>query len=93
MGLYVREAKADPIMQPGAKRVDIRMLRNVDADTFTEALVDGIAQDSGRVGCLRNLPVQYLVIACRDNEAMTEKMSRIEMSVDVFDGAVSAKRL
>jgi hypothetical protein len=42
MGLYVREAKADPIMQPGAKRVDIRMLRNVDADTFTEALVDGM---------------------------------------------------
>jgi hypothetical protein len=42
MGLYVRDAKADLIMQPGAKRVAIRMLRNVDADTFTAALVDGM---------------------------------------------------
>ena len=42
MGLYVRDVKADPVMQPGAKRVVIRMLRNVDADTFTAALVDGM---------------------------------------------------
>lgn len=42
MGLYVRDAKADPVMQPGAKRVAIHMLRNVDADTFTQALVDGM---------------------------------------------------
>lgn len=42
IGLYVRDAKADLIMQPGAKRVAIHMLRNVDADTFTEALVDGM---------------------------------------------------
>jgi hypothetical protein len=42
MGLYVRDVKADLVMQPGAKRIVIRMLRNVDADTFTEALVDGM---------------------------------------------------
>jgi len=42
MGLYVRDTKADPITQPGAKRIVIRMLRNVDADTFTQALVDGM---------------------------------------------------
>jgi hypothetical protein len=42
MGLYVRDAKADPVMQPGAKRIAIHMLRNVDADTFTQALVDGM---------------------------------------------------
>lgn len=42
MGLYVREPKSDPVTQPGAKRIVIRMLRNVDADTFTEALVDGM---------------------------------------------------
>jgi hypothetical protein len=42
MGLYVRDMKADLVMQPGAKRIVIRMLRNVDADTFTEALVDGM---------------------------------------------------
>jgi hypothetical protein len=42
MGLYVRDVKADPVMQPGAKRIAIHMLRDVDADTFTQALVDGI---------------------------------------------------
>jgi len=42
MALYVRDAKADPVLQPGAKRVAIHMLRNVDADTFTQALVDGM---------------------------------------------------
>ena len=42
MGLYVRDAKADPVMQPGAKRVVIRMLRDVDAGTFTQALIDGM---------------------------------------------------
>jgi hypothetical protein len=42
MGLYVRDAKADPVMQPGAKRVAIHMLRDVDADTFAQALVDGM---------------------------------------------------
>lgn len=42
MGLYVRDAKADLVAQPGAKRVAIRMLRNVDADTFAKALIDGM---------------------------------------------------
>jgi hypothetical protein len=42
MALYVKDPKADRVTQPGAKRVAIRMLRNVDADTFTKALVDGM---------------------------------------------------
>ena len=42
IGLYVRDRKADPISQPGPKRVQIHMLRDVDADTFNEALADGI---------------------------------------------------
>jgi hypothetical protein len=42
MGLYVRDRKADPVAQPGPKRVLIHMLRDVSADTFTEALADGI---------------------------------------------------
>ena len=42
MGLYVADRKADPIAQGGAKRVAIHMLRDVDADTFTKALVDGM---------------------------------------------------
>jgi len=42
MGLYVADRKADPIVQGGAKRVAIHMLRDVDADTFAKALVDGM---------------------------------------------------
>ena len=42
MGLYVADRKADPVTQPGAKRVAMHMLRDVGADTFTAALVDGM---------------------------------------------------
>ena len=42
IGLYVQDRKADPISQPGPKRVQIHMLRDVGADTFNEALVEGI---------------------------------------------------
>ncbi len=42
IGLYVQDAKADPIAQPGPKRVLIHMLRDVGAEQFTEALADGI---------------------------------------------------
>jgi len=42
IGLYVQDRKADPVTQPGPKRVQIHMLRDVGADTFTEALADGI---------------------------------------------------
>jgi hypothetical protein len=42
MALYVKDPKADRVTQPGAKRVAIHMLRDVDADTFTKALVDGM---------------------------------------------------
>ena len=42
VGLYVQDRKADPISQPGPKRVQIHMLRDVGADTFTEALADGV---------------------------------------------------
>jgi hypothetical protein len=42
LGLYVADPKADPIAQGGAKRVAIHMLRDVDADTFAKALVDGM---------------------------------------------------
>lgn len=42
IGLYVADRKGDPVMQGGAKRVAIHMLRDVDADTFTKALVEGM---------------------------------------------------
>src|SRR3954469_23992871 len=42
IGLYLRDPKADPISQPGPKRVQIHMLRDVGAEPFIDALVDGI---------------------------------------------------
>ena len=42
IGLYVQDRKADPISQPGPKRVQIHMLRDVGAEPFIDALVDGI---------------------------------------------------
>jgi hypothetical protein len=45
IGLYVQDRKADPIGQPGPKRVQIHMLRDVGADRFNEALVEGIKEN------------------------------------------------
>jgi hypothetical protein len=45
MGLYLPEKKtagADILALAGPKRVAIRMLRDVDAETFTQALIDGM---------------------------------------------------
>ena len=42
IGLYVKDLKADALTQPGPKRVLIHMLRDVGADTFTQALTEGI---------------------------------------------------
>lgn len=42
IGLYVQDRKADALSQAGPKRVQIHMLRDVGADSFTEALADGI---------------------------------------------------
>lgn len=45
IGLYLPEKKTDPaaaIQAPGPKRTAIHMLRDVGADQFTEALVDGL---------------------------------------------------
>ena len=45
IGLYLPEKKpggTDAIGSPGAKRVALHMLRDVDAASFTEALIDGM---------------------------------------------------
>lgn len=42
IGLYVQDPKADALTQGGPKRVLIHMLRDVGADTFTQALAEGI---------------------------------------------------
>jgi hypothetical protein len=50
IGLYLGEKKAaaaDAVGAAGPKRVAIHMLRNVDAQTFTGALADGIRDNHG----------------------------------------------
>ena len=47
IGLYVVDRKADPVAQPGAKRIAIHMLRDVDADQFVGALQEGIRENHG----------------------------------------------
>jgi hypothetical protein len=45
IGLYLGEKKpgaAEAIAAPGAKRIAIHMLRDVDAATFTDALIEGM---------------------------------------------------
>lgn len=49
IGLYLPQKKttvAEAIGAPGAKRVAIHMLRSVDADDFSEALMDGLRANS-----------------------------------------------
>jgi hypothetical protein len=50
IGLYLAERKAtgaDAIGAAGAKRIAIHMLRDVGADAFVEALVEGIRENHG----------------------------------------------
>ena len=49
IGLYVQDPKADPLSQPGPKRVQIHMLRDVGAEQFTQALADGIKANHSEV--------------------------------------------
>lgn len=49
-GLYVPQKTSDPvalISQKGPRRVSLTMLRQVDADTFVGALVDGLRDNHG----------------------------------------------
>ena len=52
IGLYLPEKKSDPaavLALAGPKRAAIHMLRNVGADTFTEALVEGLRANTSEV--------------------------------------------
>lgn len=49
IGLYLPEKKTDPaavLALAGPKRAQIHMLRDVGADTFTEALVEGLRKNT-----------------------------------------------
>lgn len=70
-GLYVGKKSSDVpelLQQPGPKRVAIAMKRNVDADTFLDALKDGISANHN--------PQQLAVLKDR-----TGKLSEVILSI------------
>jgi hypothetical protein len=85
MGLYVADRKADPIAQGGAKRVAIHMLRDVDADTFAKALVDGMRpnHDEATMKALEPRIAQLNAIMA----AMKEAKKGMAISLDWVPGA------
>lgn len=59
MGLYLpeRKRKAEEILTlPGPKRIAIRMLRDVSAEAFTEALIDGLRKNQSEAAMVRFAP-------------------------------------
>ena len=62
VALYVADPKADRVAQGGAKRVAIRMLRDVDAGTFSKALADGMRANHDAVA-LRALEPRIAALA------------------------------
>jgi hypothetical protein len=85
MGLYVADRKADPIAQGGAKRVAIHMLRDVDADTFAKALVDGMRpnHDEATMKALEPRIAQLNAIMA----AMKEARKGMAIALDWVPGA------
>jgi len=56
MGLYLpeRKVKAEQILSlAGPKRIAIRMLRDVSAEAFTEALIDGLRRNQSEAAMVR----------------------------------------
>ena len=56
MGLYLpeREREAAQVLSlPGPKRIAIRMLRDVSAESFTEALIDGLRKNQSEAEMVR----------------------------------------
>jgi hypothetical protein len=85
VGLYVADRKADPIAQGGAKRVALHMLRDVDADTFAKALVDGMRpnHDEATMKALEPRIAQLNAIMA----AMKEARKGMAIALDWVPGA------
>lgn len=82
MGLYLtqRTSKAEVILTlAGAKRIAIRMLRDVSAEAFTEALVDGLRKNHSDAEMVRFGPriAQFTAIIAELKEA------RQGMAIDI----------
>ena len=88
MGLYVARKTADAgelIAQPGPKRVAIRMLRDVGADTFTDALREGM-RDNHSEGEMAALEPRVKQLAALMNE-VGEAKDGMQISLDWIPGS------
>jgi hypothetical protein len=85
IGLYLMDAKADPIEQSGAKRVAMHMLRDVGAERFTQALVDGMRPNHDEATMQALAPrIEQLSAIMREVKEAKQGMS---ISLDWVPGA------
>lgn len=91
IGLYLPEKKNDAaavLALPGPKRAAIHMLRNVGADTFTEALIEGLRANTSEA--------QYKALEPRVNElsAIMAQIGEAKKGMDIaLDWTGSATQL
>lgn len=88
MGLYLsakKTAAADVLSLAGPKRVAIRMLRDVDADQFADALADGIRQNHSEADAKALAPRLKELIAIMIE--MKEAKKGMSIALDWVPGA------
>lgn len=86
-GLYVAHKSADAttlLMQDGARRVSITMLRDVDADTFAGALADGLKANHSaeQMAALKAQLDQLLAIFKQVGEAKKGDVIQLDWAPD-----------
>ena len=88
MGLYLQEKQGNAaavLAAPGPKRVHLHMLRNVDADDFSEALNEGV-KDNHTEAELRALAPRLAVLTALMNE-IKEAKTGLAIDLDWLPGA------
>lgn len=88
MGLYLQDKQVTPaaiIAAPGPKRAHLRMLRNVDATDFGEALSDGLKDNHTEVE-LKALAPRMAVLIGLMNE-IKEAKTGLAIDLDWLPGA------
>ena len=88
MGLYLQEKQATPAAiyaAPGPKRVHLHMLRDVDADDLSEALMDGV-KDNHTEAELKALTPRLAILTAIMNE-IKEAKTGLAIDLDWLPGA------
>jgi Chalcone isomerase-like len=88
MGLYLQDKQATPaaiLAAPGPKRAHLHMLRDVDADDFSEALNEGV-KDNHTEAELRSLAPRLAILTALMNE-IKEAKTGLAIDLDWLPGA------